>query len=200
MESTSPGRPRDPAVDERITAAAVEVFARQGWTGFSLDAVARTAGVGKASIYLRWSDKEALLTDAMAAVFAPIAHIDSGTLRGDLEQLAALLLTLYADGVRGTAARRIVVESEVTETVRDRWATVRSEQIATTRAIVRRAVERGELATDAPVALLLDSLCGAAMLHPVAVPADHLTQDALARHAAAMVDFVLAGAAAYTRR
>ncbi|TSD64306.1 TetR/AcrR family transcriptional regulator [Aeromicrobium piscarium] len=200
VETTSPGRPRDPAVGERITAAAVEVFARQGWSGFSLDAVARTAGVGKASIYLRWTDKEALLTDAMAAVFAPIADIDSGTLRGDLEQLALLLLTLYADGVRGTAARRIVVESEVTEAVRERWATVRAEQIATTRSIVRRAVERGELATDAPVALVLDSLCGAAMLHPVAVSAAHLTEPALARHAAAMVDFVLAGASAYPRR
>ncbi|RQN08911.1 TetR/AcrR family transcriptional regulator [Aeromicrobium camelliae] len=185
----SPGRPRNPAVGGRIAAAAVEVFARQGWAGFSIDAVARAAGVGKASIYLRWADKESLLTEAIAGVFAPIAEIDTGSLRGDLEQLALLLLDVYSDGVRGTAARRIVVESEVIETVRGYWQRVRADQIRATRAIVRRGVERGEIDGGAPIALMLDTLCGAAMLHPVAAPADRPTDNR--RHARALVDFVL---------
>lgn len=43
------GRPRDPDVDRRIIEAALQVFGLSGWSGFSMEAVARTAGVGKAS-------------------------------------------------------------------------------------------------------------------------------------------------------
>ncbi|HEY1968915.1 MAG TPA: helix-turn-helix domain-containing protein, partial [Pseudonocardia sp.] len=88
MTSTMPaGRPRDPEVDNRIARAAVELFGELGWAGFSLEGVARRAGVGKASIYLRWQTKERLLTDALAARVTDIADADTGTLRGDLCRL-----------------------------------------------------------------------------------------------------------------
>lgn len=61
----TPGRPRDPEVDRRIAQAALDLFADAGWAGFAMETVARRAGVGKASLYLRWSTKEALLTDAV---------------------------------------------------------------------------------------------------------------------------------------
>src|ERR1700755_3703683 len=82
------GRPRDPDVDRRITRAALDVFGDGGWAGFSMEAVARRAGVGKASLYLRWSGKEALLTDAVTLRFPPLGDADTGTLRGDLTELA----------------------------------------------------------------------------------------------------------------
>jgi DNA-binding transcriptional MerR regulator/predicted nucleic acid-binding protein len=43
-----PGRPRDPNLESRVFAAALRVYAEAGWSGFSFDAVARRAGVGKA--------------------------------------------------------------------------------------------------------------------------------------------------------
>jgi DNA-binding transcriptional MerR regulator len=48
------GRPRDPDLESRVLAAALRVYAEAGWSGFSFDAVARRAGVGKAPLYLRW--------------------------------------------------------------------------------------------------------------------------------------------------
>ena len=63
---TSPaqaGRPRDPDVDRRVADAAITLFGETGWAGFSVEAVAKQASVGKASIYLRWPTKEALLAD-----------------------------------------------------------------------------------------------------------------------------------------
>jgi len=39
----------------------VALFGEAGWARFSVEAVARRAGVGKASVYLRWPTKEALL-------------------------------------------------------------------------------------------------------------------------------------------
>lgn len=189
------GRPRDPAVDQRIITAAIEVFAHSGWAAFSIDAVARDAGVGKASIYLRWPNKEELLTDAVATVFEPISTIDTGELREDLILLARLLLDLYG-GRHGLAARRMTVESEATPGIAARWKHVRQAQISAARGIVRRAVERGELPARTPVTLVLDTLCGAAMLQPVAVPDAMRARaaDVREKHAAELVDFVLAAA------
>ncbi|MGC9537464.1 helix-turn-helix domain-containing protein [Streptomyces sp. UG1] len=54
----TPGGPRDDRGDQRIADAAVERFAEHGWASFSIEAVARSAGVGKALVYLRWRRKD----------------------------------------------------------------------------------------------------------------------------------------------
>jgi len=191
------GRPRDPDVDRRVEEAAVDLFGRAGWTGFSIDAVARAAGVGKASVYLRWDSKEELLTKAVANAFRPIAAIDTGDVRGDLVALVILLLELYG-GRNGPAARRMTLESASIPGVAERWEGVRRSQVAAARAIVRRAVDRGQLPAGTSASLLLDALCGAAMNRPVAVP-EHLrarAEQTRGRYAADLVDLLLAGATA----
>ena len=196
-----PGRPRDPDVDRRVEEAAVDLFGRAGWTGFSIDAVARAAGVGKASVYLRWDSKEELLTEAVARAFGPIAAIDTGDVREDLLALATLLLELYG-GRTGPAARRMALESGSIPGVAERWETVRRSQVSTARSIVRRAVDRGELPRGTSASLLLDALCGAAMNRPVATP-EHLrsrAEQTRGRYAADLVDLLLAGATAGAKR
>lgn len=190
------GRPRDPEIDRRVEAAAVQVFGEQGTAGFSIEKVSKVAGVGKASIYLRWASGEDLLTDAVAGVFGPIAHIDNGDLRSDLVELATVLLDLYG-GPNGLAARRIALEADTNPHISERWQSVRSAQVNTTRAIVRRARERGELPPGYKVTLLADTLCGAAMLHPVATPAALRSEDPTAnsRYARNLVNFVLSAVA-----
>src|SRR5690242_11838868 len=106
----SPGRPRDPEVDERIARAAMDLFGEAGWAGFAMEAVARRAGVGKASLYLRWSSKEALLTDALTASLPHVSDVDTGTLRGDLVELTTQILDLYA-GPASRAALRLTLEA-----------------------------------------------------------------------------------------
>ena len=73
--SLRPGRPRDPDVDRRVAQAAVAQFGEAGWQGFSVEAVARRAGVGKASIYLRWPTKSELLLDALKSSLGRIEDI-----------------------------------------------------------------------------------------------------------------------------
>src|SRR3954467_2921289 len=105
----APGRPRDPEVDRRITQAALQVFGDAGWAGFAMETVARRAGVGKASLYLRWSSKEALLADALTTGLLQVSDVDTGTLRGDLVDLATQMLDLYA-GPSSRAAMRLALE------------------------------------------------------------------------------------------
>jgi hypothetical protein len=133
----------------------------------------------------------------VATAFRPIAAIDTGDVRQDLVALATLLLELYG-GRNGPAARRMTLESASIPGIAERWNGVRHSQIAAARAVVRRAVDRGQLPTGTSASLLLDALCGAAMNRPVAVP-EHLrarAEQTRDRYAADLVDLLLAGATA----
>ena len=59
------GRPRDPSVDRAILRAALEIFVEDGVDGASIEKIAKHAGVGKTSIYRRWTSREALLAQAI---------------------------------------------------------------------------------------------------------------------------------------
>ena len=66
-------------------AAALELLAERGLAGMSIEEVAARAGVGKATIYRRWSSKGALALDAFLAEFKQQQPLpDTGSLRGDL--------------------------------------------------------------------------------------------------------------------
>lgn len=59
------GRPRDAALDRRIAQAALDVLADSGIAGFTIEAVAHRAGVGKATIYRRYSGRDDVLAAAL---------------------------------------------------------------------------------------------------------------------------------------
>ncbi|HJQ47203.1 MAG TPA: TetR/AcrR family transcriptional regulator [Amycolatopsis sp.] len=190
--ATPLGRPRDPEVDRRVLVAAAEVFGELGWGQFTVDAVARCAGVGKASIYLRWPNKKALLAAALDARVAPVADIDTGSVRDDLVRLAEQMLSSYF-GSSGPATVRLMMEADRIPGVAEHVAEIRQSQVLAARAIVRRGIARGELGRDASVTLLLDAICGACLNHALATP-ERLRAKAAARigtYAAELVDFVL---------
>jgi AcrR family transcriptional regulator len=192
IASTPTGRPRDPGVDRRITQAAVEVFGESGWAGFSLEAVARRAGVGKASIYLRWQTKEQLLGDALTARVANVADADTGTLRGDLVHLARQLLELHV-GDTHPAVLRLGVEAASIPEVARRWADLRESQVLAARAMVRRGIRRRDVPADTSVTLLLDTLCGGVLMHVITTPTqlrEQLAAD-VDGYANRLVDFLL---------
>jgi AcrR family transcriptional regulator len=49
VTQNSVGRPRNPAIDDKVLTAALEQFGEAGWAAFSVEAVARRAGVSKRS-------------------------------------------------------------------------------------------------------------------------------------------------------
>jgi AcrR family transcriptional regulator len=167
--AVGPGRPRDPAVEERVIDAALSLFGDAGWAGFNLEAVARGAGASKPSLYLRWSSKEELLDTALERRIAPSFIADTGSLKGDLSHLARALLDLYL-GEHGRAALRLMLEGDVVDAVRPRFEALQRSQIRAARTIVERAVERKQLPADTSVTLLLDTLCGGAIMHAVGTP------------------------------
>ena len=62
------GRPRDPAADQAILEAARYLLARKGFTGTSMDEIARRAGVGKDTLYRRWKSKDDLVLHLLKVI------------------------------------------------------------------------------------------------------------------------------------
>jgi AcrR family transcriptional regulator len=187
------GRPRDPEVDERITRAAAEVFGAEGWARFSVDAVARRAGVGKASIYLRWPNKEALLVAVFASRLSGVRDIDTGTLRDDLVALARQVLHAFLDE-SGGAVLRLMLEAESIPAGQEHLDRFLQSQAAAARAIVHRGIDRGQLRRDISVTLLLNTISGGALNHALTTPFRSRAKVAASadRYAEELVDFVLA--------
>ncbi|OBB89581.1 TetR/AcrR family transcriptional regulator [Mycolicibacterium peregrinum] len=64
------GRPRDAGADRAILQAALDLFIERGVEGSSIEQIAKRAGVGKPTIYRRWSTKEELIAAAMETLIA----------------------------------------------------------------------------------------------------------------------------------
>lgn len=163
------GRPRDPEVDRRILEAATTLFGRAGWAGFNFEGVAREAGVGKPSIYLRWKTKEQLLNSALESGIANVDDVDTGSIGTDLIELARQLLTLYL-GPGRWAVERMKLEARQIPGVAERSESLQESQVRAARAMVHRAVDRGELPASTSVTLLLDTFFGAVTMHAQSTP------------------------------
>lgn len=190
-----PGRPRDPHLESRVFAAALGLYSEAGWSGFSFEAVARRAGVGKAPLYLRWKSKEDLLLAALSAQTRDIPIPDSGDLRADLTDYASQLVASLSNP-EGWAFLRIHLEATVVPALHARFsAEIVTPHVEGARALLRRALQRGDLPSQAPVDLLLDSLYGAIvtrMMLSTPVQRAELAGDPR-RYAGRIVDFVLGG-------
>ncbi|MDF1604974.1 TetR/AcrR family transcriptional regulator [Nocardioides sp. YIM 152315] len=159
------GRPRIPGAENMILAAALAEYGEHGWAGFTMDAVARRAGVGKSTVYLRWSDKDALLTEAVTDRGMELTAVDTGTLEGDLTQLATNLLRHF-HGPSGWATLRVTFDTASAPERLGNFAEAVSEVHGRqVEQICRRAIERGEMVDDFPVGVVTEAIYGAAMVN-----------------------------------
>jgi AcrR family transcriptional regulator len=80
-------RTRSIEAHEKVVHTALALFGERGIEATSMDAIARSSGVSKATIYNHWADKEALLMEAMLYVNGANRepkHVDTGDLCRDL--------------------------------------------------------------------------------------------------------------------
>jgi AcrR family transcriptional regulator len=164
----APGRPRDPALDTAILDAALELFIAHGITGMSIEQVAKRAGVGKPTVYRRWSNKELLVIDAIEAFVAVGIRWPSS------EEIEAVgpreLIRRNIDAATRTAAeptfRALVAQiygSAVThpslmQTYWDHYILPRRKLGI---AMLERAQAEGAVAADADLPVLIDMMTGA---------------------------------------
>jgi AcrR family transcriptional regulator len=78
------GRRRSSELDEKILEATRDLMAKQGYQGLSISAVAAAAGTTRPTVYLRFSTKEDLATQAIAGMHVDEPLRESADLRADL--------------------------------------------------------------------------------------------------------------------
>lgn len=76
-----------------------------GVSGFSVNSVSIRAGVAKRSISARWDDRESLILDGLNTLSATLAPPRTGTLDGDLAELAVQIMEVAAGPRRAILAR-----------------------------------------------------------------------------------------------
>jgi AcrR family transcriptional regulator len=188
------GRPRDPEVERRIREAAVSLYADAGWSGFSIEGVAKLAGVGKGSIYLRWSSAGELLLDVFRTELKFVDDVDTGSLRGDLLALAHQISRVYA-GDHARAYLRTYLEGSMIPGF-DLYFDFQRTEMKISRTIIRRAVQRQELPVDTNVTMILDALSGGLLVHALTTPEGLVSTSRRRQYPEDLVEFVMHAAGA----
>lgn len=167
------GRPLDASRDAAILAAALEGLAELGYDRLSMEEIATRARAGKGALYRRWPSKAALVVDALVAwreEFSPIDIPDTGSLKRDFEALAARVPDFDEAarrqmgvllGVAGAASRDPELRAALAANLLERPRRIMS-------SILRRAVDRGEIADDARLELIPDLIVGLNLVRVVA--------------------------------
>jgi AcrR family transcriptional regulator len=156
-------RPRDPRADEAILSATIDVLVESGFGRLTVDAVAARAGVGKATIYRRWSSKERMVLSALAAKKAPAPTVDTGALRSDLVAIYEPVIQARSQETTVRLMPALAVEAANDDDVRAELRRFVDERRKPTRLAFARAVERGDIAPDTDVELCIDLLTGMTM-------------------------------------
>ena len=177
--------------------AALDEYGTHGWSGFTMDAVARRAGVGKSTVYLRWPDKDALLTAAVTKNGMGLTAVDTGSFAEDLRQLATNMLTYFHSPV-GWASLRVTFDcassAERLGDFSDAVTEVHGRQVEQ---ICLRAQARGEMIEDFPPGALTEAIYGAAMVNSLSYRLERRsdTDADIETRAAYVVAMVLRGVA-----
>lgn len=90
------GRPRRAATDAAIIRAAVDLMVERGVEGTTLAAVARRAGVARATVYLRWPTRSALVGAAARVAVGGQPFPLTGDLERDIRVGTAYVQRVFA--------------------------------------------------------------------------------------------------------
>jgi AcrR family transcriptional regulator len=156
-----PGRPRSSHADAAILAAAIDLLIERGFEGMSIAQIAERAGVGKPTIYRRWSSKTEVVIAALAQLWEPPSVPDTGSTAGDLLALVRMRLQQIERSGRHLLFPRLAAELRTNPQLRDPFIkNVVGPTRDRLRIIFERGVERAELRADLDPGLAIDLLGG----------------------------------------
>ncbi|NYV74567.1 TetR/AcrR family transcriptional regulator [Streptomyces sp. UH6] len=148
--------------------AVLELIREHGYEAVTMDGVAAATRCSKSTLYRQWKTKTQFVAAALrASRRGGFAAIDTGSLAGDLRQVAASLGEVSQRDTRLSQAlgHAITADSDLRDALRE--ALVDPEVVAL-RAILRRGVDRGEVPEDHPaLPFVPDMLFGVMRIRPV---------------------------------
>ncbi|TGP24773.1 MULTISPECIES: TetR/AcrR family transcriptional regulator [unclassified Mesorhizobium] len=158
------GAKRNPESADAIIEAAEAVLAEAGYSGFSIEAVARRARAGKPTIYRWWPSKAALLIEVYQRQ-KRVAVPNTGRLEDDLVGFLVNLFAHWRDTSSGNVFRSLVAEAQSDEAAAVALADYARGRRAHTSSIVERAKARGEVSVDVDAEIVADLIASYAWRH-----------------------------------
>jgi AcrR family transcriptional regulator len=149
-------RTRSRQAHERVLRAALDLYGERGIDATSMDAIARTSGVSKATIYNHWANKEVLLLDVMLMVSGldrDPEDVDSGDICHDLATVLSRRPPDEFDGARDRIMPALVAYSAVHREFGEAW---RHRVMEPSRVLLKRVLRRGIERKLLPATLDLD--------------------------------------------
>jgi AcrR family transcriptional regulator len=161
-ETRSRGRPRDNArVEAAVVEATLAEIDEKGLGNCTVEAIAARAGIGKATFYRRWPNKEAVLYFLAAQLSGVGEPIDTGDLRKDLISIFAPLARQMNGGPVATLMPTFIAEAardpQMRKFVADHTEVRRKLAIQA----LQRARRRGELRQSVDLNIVVDMIIGA---------------------------------------
>jgi AcrR family transcriptional regulator len=197
QDRKAPGRPRSARADEAIIDAVLDLLADgQSADTISIEAVASRAGVGKATIYRRWPNKEALIVDAVTSMKGSVPAVRGESVRDDL--VALLARAGRSQDNRSTKIMScLLTEIQRSSSMLGCYKEIIEPRRQVMREVLRRGVRTGELRPDLDVELALSLLSGPVLVESILRWNSAIDSKDLA---ARVVDTVLSGIAGPTAR
>jgi AcrR family transcriptional regulator len=140
--------------------ATLELLAERGVAATTIEAIADRSGVAKTTIYRQWHGQADLVLDVFASILHAPADPDTGTLRGDLLDLATGLADALTAGPAAGLMLSLLDAAErdpAYAALHQREAHARHAVIL---AVITRGIHRGELPPDTDPAEILDLIAG----------------------------------------
>jgi AcrR family transcriptional regulator len=153
-------RTLDRSVDDAISAAALTLLVEHGFARMTIEAVAKTAGVGKPAIYRRFSDKVALVAHVISRQLPSLDPPDLGDSRAELWR--AVEQGLPADGPSyvGLIGGLIAEQDRHPELIEAFRQTILLPRRAIVRSIIERGQTRGDIRSDIDSEAALELMAG----------------------------------------
>ena len=188
---------RKTRVRTAVLAAAADVLRADGYAGLTMERVAAESGVAKTTLYRTWPTKAALCMELYLDVAErELRDPDTGDVARDLKAIAQTVINLQKRTVAGPAFIGLIAEAQISPDTRSAFlAEFAEKRREITRAVLRRAIARGEIRRGTDIDLVIDVIGGATMFRLLQGHAP-LTK----RFSDALVDMVLTGCRPPRRR
>jgi AcrR family transcriptional regulator len=159
----SAGRPRSEEAHQAILDATLELLGELGYSALTVEGVAARAGVGKATIYRRWTSKLPLVVEAFGGLPA-FEEADTGTLAGDLVAMLRAYLELFHETPLATVLPALASERAHDPALAELFNPVLRQRRSPLMNALERARDRGEISDAIDLDLAADLIVG-----PIAV-------------------------------
>jgi AcrR family transcriptional regulator len=158
-----PGRPRSKKSEEAIINATTRLLNDEGYAKLTVGKVAAYAKASKSTIYRRWPTKEHLIIEAFNRWPALMPH-DKGDVLSDLLDLYRQFLRVLHRPPSNGIMPTLVAERAHNPALAAVFDPLMQMRRDPARAVLRRAIDRGELSRDTDTEHAIDAIMGATML------------------------------------